>query len=285
VIYRKPDSGWSILKTEHGAAKGVVSFEIKEGDLLKLEGFWKTSQFNGQQEFIFKTALLSVPEDPMALLHYACEITKGIGPAIEERIWATYGDKWREHPELESIVGANDKTRFHWQDTLKRLTEQAAQTQALSFLMGKGATLNMASLAWDAWHDETISKIKADPFILADLPRYGFNDVDQGIRQAFEIGDEDPRRLDAAILYCLGKLTEQFGTAISREQLVQELDKIFINVTSILPNDTQFEASIKRLCEVEKLIRLETNHFASQNDHENEKEIWARFSLNLTKAS
>ena len=255
----------------------VTQVTASEGDLLHMEGSWKISQFNGQKEFIFKTALLSVPEDPLALLHYACEITKGIGPAIEERIWTAYAAKWREHPELDGIVGANDSTRFHWQDTLKRLDEQAAQTQALAFLMSKGATLNMSSLAWDAWHEETISKVTADPFILADLPRYGFMDVDQGIRQAFGIGDDDPRRLDAAMLYCLNKLTETEGTATVHERLQNE-------VNTILPaTDLQFNASIKRLIAAEKIVRITPTIAALKIDYQNEESIWKRFSL--TKAS
>ncbi|GAG15917.1 unnamed protein product, partial [marine sediment metagenome] len=153
--YRKPDSGWSILKTDKGICKGVVEFEPNAGDMLQLEGTWATSNYDGALEFSFKNAILTIPEDPRALLQYAANITKGIGPAIEDVIWIEYGESWREHDDLTGIPGVGESTRWYWQDTLKRLEEQQVQTQTISFLLGKGCTINLATLAWTRWGAKT----------------------------------------------------------------------------------------------------------------------------------
>ena len=66
MIYRKADSGWCIVKIQHGTAKGVIGWDAKDGELLKLEGEWKKSAYNGSNEFNFKAAMPDIPED---LLH------------------------------------------------------------------------------------------------------------------------------------------------------------------------------------------------------------------------
>lgn len=271
TIYRKPDTNWCILKTSAGICKGVVPFELNDGDCLKLEGKWKVSQFNGDNEFVFNTALPDVPADKRALLHYAVELTKGMGIATEERIWNAYGEKWFEHQDLALVMGISEAVRFCWSDTMLRLTEQAEQTQAIAFLLSHKCTLNMASLAWTNWKTNTISKVHANPFVLADLPHHGFQDVDRGIRQSFDISEDDPRRIDAAVLYVITTLNDKFGTLIERTILVGELEKI-------IPNSSKkIDESSARLIAAEKIIMPASDCFALKIDYEREGQIWQRF--------
>lgn len=218
TVYRKADSGWSIIKTDKGSAKGVIGWEAQDGDLLKLEGDWKISAYNGADEFVFKAAVPDIPEDSRALLMYAVELTPGLGGAMMEKIWEKYGEGWRGTADLE-IPGMRETVRFHWKETLKRLEGEKAKTDAIAFLLGKGCTLNMASVAWNTWKENTAGIINGNPFMLAELPRYGFADVDNGIRQAFGIGDDDERRMTAALLYCLNRATDRGDTVVSACEL------------------------------------------------------------------
>jgi len=215
--------------------------------------------------------LPQVPEDKHALLHYAVELTKGMGNAAEERIWATYGDTWFDHQDLALVSGISEAVRFCWSDTMLRLIDQAEQTQAISFLLSHKCTLNMSSLAWNAWKANTISKVNADPFILADLPHYGFQDVDRGIRQSFDISEDDPRRLDAAVLYIITMLNDKVGTLVERVLLVGELEKIFPS------GSKRIDESANRLIETGKIIMPAPDCFALKIDYEREEQIWQRF--------
>lgn len=271
VIYCKEDSDWYILGTDKGTAKGVVLFHTKEGDMLQLEGYWQTSKFDGKEEFVFKTALLSIPDDPRALLHYAVELTKGMGEAAKDKIWEAYGEQWQKEKELEGVLGLSRQARINWQETLRFLEDHVAQRQAISFLLSKSCTLNMATVAWTRWREKTISLVSDDCYRLAELPNYGFTSVDAEIRKSFGIKDGDPRRLDAALLYVLGQLTEQDGTLVDVQDAAKELSRIVPDVANRMKN------SISRLIQAKKIAALNTSLIALQPDFENESVIWSRF--------
>lgn len=270
VIYRKGETDWYILETDQGAAKGEVLFEPSEGDLLKLEGYWGVSRFNGKKEFTFKAALLDIPQDPIALLHYATEITKGMGEAAEVKILEAYGSDWQKNPDLTEVKGLSRQTILNWQVTLETLENHAAQTQAVSFLLSRGGTLNLASLAWARWKEKTITLVSENCYRLTELPNYGFSAIDTKIRGNFDITDDDPRRLDAAMLYVLDQLSSVNGTLVDSAMVVQELSKIVPDVISRIPNATT------RLVSAGKIALL-NSHIALQNDYDNEGRIWERF--------
>ncbi|HEY5140037.1 MAG TPA: helix-hairpin-helix domain-containing protein, partial [Methylococcales bacterium] len=225
IQYSKPDTKWRILKTDAGKATGVISFDVKDGDMVQLSGEWKISNFDGANEFVFKLALMAVPEDSRALLHYAIEITKGLGGTAESRIWGKYGEEWPQS-DLSEVHSLTDAARFNWITTLERLKSQKEQTQAISFLLAKGCTLNMSTVAWNRWGVKTVSTVQGNCYELTELPYYGFVVVDEKIRPQFGILDADPRRIEAAILYSMQNLTESSGSLIARDPLESELMKI-----------------------------------------------------------
>lgn len=270
IVYKKPESGWCIAKSADGIIKGVINFEVSEGDLVELEGQWGTSSFNGQKEFSFKSAVLSVPDNPRALLTYAIELTKGLGKAAEEQIWEKYGDKWIEAETLE-IPRISEETQWHWKDTLQRLKNSKEQTQAISFLIGHNCTLNMSCAAWKAWAENTVSKVEKNPYILAELPRYGFADIENGIRQSFGIKDNDVRRIKAAVLYILNKLTDGGSTVCS----VDEFDVEFQHYCP--DGGARLKGVLKELVDADEICWVDLTLLCLNKDYEDEKSIWERF--------
>lgn len=265
IRYFKKDSSWYILKTDLGMCLGTVPFEVKENDLLQLNGYWQLSKFDGKQEFIFKSALMSVPEDSRALLHYAVELTKGLGGTAENRIWGKYQEEWSKS-NLSEIPKITDATRFNWITTLQRLKDQKGQTQAVSFLMAKNCTMNMAVVAWNTWGDKTVSTVMGNCYELTELPYYGFVLVDEKIRPQFGIPDADPRRMEAAIIYTMQQLTESAGSLVEVETLRNELMKIF-------PFDVP-ETALYQLETKKKIKILSPNVLALQQHWENDIVIY-----------
>ena len=241
-VHRKEDSSWTILKTDLGKCLGVVKFEPQEHDQLKLAGGrWQVNDFDGRKEFHFKSARLVVAEDPRELLTLASKWTKGVGESMEADIWAAYGEDWRDHPELEEISRVTDAIRFDWGETLKRMSHSEEQAEAISFLMGKGCSITMADAAWEAWQAETYPKVSGDCYVLAELPHFGFIAVDLVIRKSFGIGDKDPRRVDAAVLYVLKQRLSEGST-------VQTWQDVFAQVCELVAvDDNCFGETITRL--------------------------------------
>jgi hypothetical protein len=271
VLCKKPEKNWFLLKTSIGICKGVVSWDPQMGDLLRLEGAWQISSFNGANEFVFKCALPDIPEDSRALLNYAITITKGMGLAAEALIWEKYGDKWQEIQEPE-VPRITEETLFNWQDTLRRLDQHRAKSATLAALMAKGCTLNMSAAAFEKWEEQAYAIVAKDPYQLAELPHYGFSAVDGDIRRAFGIEDNDIRRLDAAVLYVLGKVGDQGNTLADIVEVREEILKICADCSDRL------EDSLSRLVMAEKISIFAPTSVCLIEDWRNEKLIWERFA-------
>lgn len=271
--YRKPDSKWTVLSglldgsTRSATVKGVLAVEPRHGERLELRGEWKKNEFSGDNEFDFKSAAPSVPDDPYALLMYAVEITKGLGPARFDEIWRAYGKDWMQHTGLDGIDGIPSATRHFWADTIKRIEQDRAHTATMGFLIGHGCSMTLAIKAWERWAGEAVQRVTADPYCLADLPWAGFGTVDGDIRRAFGIGDTDPRRVDAAVLYKMNDMAQQIGTLIPEPSIADEAADLITNAPQLVP------LAIERLVQGGKLVRI-GDGVALANDFENENAVW-----------
>jgi len=139
---------------------------------------------------------------------------------MREKIWEIYGEDWRKL-EMDKIPRMNVKLFNEFHIALEKLEMNKLQSDSIAFLMSKGCSINFASAAWKYFEGNTMEKVSADPFALTYVPRYGFKDVDNGVRQNFGITDQDPRRIVAAILYSIKMLGESNGhTTVIWKELI-----------------------------------------------------------------
>jgi len=270
--YRKPDSQWTILKTDKGCCKGVVPWEPREHDQIKMTGEYKLSRFNGAREFCFASCSMDMPTDSKNMLEYACAITSGLGPAAFVRIWEKYGADWRDVRELD-IPGITATAKFAWQDTLRRIDDQQERSNTIAWLMGHGCTMRMAQVAFEKFGLATQARVTQDPYCLTELPHYGFAVVDSRIRGSLGIKDDDPRRVDAAILYIMRERSRSHGTAIPREDLFGELSRL-------VPLDRErFRERCKTLMICKWIVEVDHEHVALIDDYEDEVKIWKMIAL------
>lgn len=214
IIYPKSDAlvdgqTFYILRTDLGTVKGKLGHIPAIGERFNLEGKWEVSKWNGSMEFVFFHASAYLPTDERSLLKYACEMTCGLGPTLEEKIWDAKGDNWRSVSEADNIKGLSPNKLSNLQSTIEMLNNHKEQTEAVAWLMSIGLTVKMAESAYDRWGKDTVTKVKEDCYILAKLPNYGFSDVDQHVRGFFSIERNDIRRVDACLKYYLGQLTQE----------------------------------------------------------------------------
>ena len=97
VMYPKPEAYvdgpcFYILRTDVGVCKGKLGRVPAVGERFNLDGKWEVSKWNGSMEFVFFHASAYLPTDERSLLKYACEMTCGLGPSMEERIWEAKGE-------------------------------------------------------------------------------------------------------------------------------------------------------------------------------------------------
>ncbi len=119
VLFRKDGSDWSILQTSpHGICKGNISWKPKENEAVELTGNFEI--YNGEKQFAFFKASAVIPENPKAKLYYACELTKGLGEKIAEKIWEKYGNDW-EKAESKDIKGLTEERLELFHDTIEQM--------------------------------------------------------------------------------------------------------------------------------------------------------------------
>lgn len=210
---------WYILVTSHGTAKGRMSWRPAESEALVLDGEWAT--YKGEREFAFKTARLDVPTNPRDQLHYVCARTTGLGPAAEALIWDRAGAAWMDlKPGDVPRLSGRVYEAFRLQ--VEALLSKSEEASVVAALMGRGCTMNMACRAWEMWKSETLGVVHANPYRLAELENYSFRDVDGEIRRAYGIGDADKRRIKAAVVYALRRLTAQGDTVVAWADLYEQ---------------------------------------------------------------
>lgn len=274
ILFPKADAlveavtAFYIIRCDVGTVKGKLSHIPKQNECLTLEGKWEVSKYNGQPEFIFFHASVFVPQDERSLLRYACEQTKGFGPSMEERIWNELGEKWREINLSSGIPGITPARLCAFQETIEFLALNQERAKAVSWLMKIGLTTKMAESAFDKWQVKTIERVRADCYILAQLPNYGFSDVDSHVRQHFNIGRNDPRRVNACLKYYLKMLTQQ-NTVVYWNELFDKCSKAIDSDAKVISDSCRamfdngnFMAFPKTMC------------LASVKDYNAENVVW-----------
>jgi len=206
------ESEWYILVTDQGTVKGKLSFRPIPGEQLALNGSWDV--YRGAKEFKFSEGWHDLPIGARNELRYACELTKGIGPALQDAIWEAKGEAWRD-VQAGEIKRLDGETYNNFRMTIETLMREKEKADAVAWLMGMGCTRNMGERAFETWTEKTVSIVNGNPYRLAELPNYSFKDVDGGVRVAFGIGESDNRRIRAAIVYFMRQLTNGGGTAVA----------------------------------------------------------------------
>ena len=199
--------------------KGEMLFRPKLNEHLKITGKW--TEWQGTRQFEFRNCEIVIPVNPRDMLRYACEMTKGFGPSMEEAIWKAKGEEWQDVKEGD-VKGLTPAKLADFRDTIAEIGVREQQSRTIAWLMGHGLTANFAQQAWLLFGKDTMSLVETNPYNLTKVPQYGFAAVDNGVRQTFGITDNDDRRIDAGIMYCMGLLTERGNTIVTWFELNNE---------------------------------------------------------------
>lgn len=268
VAYPKEgmDGEWYILVTDQGTVKGKLSWRPLPEERLALNGKWDV--YRGIKEFKFTEGWHDLPIGARNELRYACELTKGIGPALQDAIWEAKGEAWRE-VQAGEVRRLDGEVYNNFRMTIETLTREKEKADAVAWLMSKACTRNMGERAFETWKEKTISVVNGNPYRLAELPNYSFKDVDGGVRQAFGIGETDYRRVRAAVVYFMRQLTNGGGTSVAwwiLEAKITQATGLVAEITS---------AVVTAMFEEGALIPFHDSHTMALREHyDNELTVW-----------
>jgi len=229
VTFHNPDTGWSVLRVlpfdnPHQQETVIVhQTKVFAGATMEFHGAWTMHPKHGRQ-FKAARATEKKPATSAALEKYlGSGLIKGVGPKTARRIVRHFGDQTLDVFEgqmgrLTEVPGIAHKKlamiREAW-------IEHRAIRDVMMFLQSHGISTLFAVRIYQAYGDEAIACVTADPYRLADdFYGIGFFSAD---KVALSIGLErhSPRRIMAAIKHVLAA-GRQFGHCYLTEPQVRE---------------------------------------------------------------
>lgn len=228
ITYQNSDNGWSVMRVKVKGFDNLVTLvgsllDVPVGSVLLVEGEWKVNQQYGQQ-FVVDTWEEVMPATIYGIEKYlGSGLVKGIGPVFAKAIVNKFGletldviekdvERLREVPNLGKK--RVEKIRESWE-------KQKDIKNVMVFLQGYGVSTAYAAKIYRQYGKEAISKVKDNPYRLADdIWGIGFKTAD-GIASKMGYGKSDLRRCRSGILYTLNQLAEDGHVYAEEEQLIE----------------------------------------------------------------
>ena len=229
ITYQNPDNGYSILKVRVKGYDDLIPLvgnllDATVGSVLLVEGNWKVDAKYGRQFMAEKW------EETMPATLYGIEkylgsgLVKGVGPKCAKQIVSVFGLDTiaviEDSPDkLLTVPGIGKKRVGMIKESWDR---QKEVKNIMLFLQGYGVSTGFAAKIYKTYGNESIGKVKDNPFCLADdIWGIGLKTAD-GIAEKMEFGKESFVRCRSGLMYTLNELADEGHTFANREQLIQK---------------------------------------------------------------
>ena len=250
ITFQNEENGYTVARltpfnqsnevTIVGNLLGVIS-----GQSLKLTGMWVKHPQYGPQ-FEIQNYSFHYPATIQGLRKYlGSGLIKGIGPVTANQIVETLGLDTLEIIEtssdrLTTVPGIGIKKAASIQAAWQ---EQKQIKDIMIFLQGYGVSASLALKIYKKYGDDSIAIVRTNPYRLArEVYGIGFKTADR-IAQQMGVPSNDPMRIQAGVIYCLGTLADEGHCFAVRNFLHFEAGKLL----DVGPNEvsSQLEFLVK----------------------------------------
>ncbi len=252
--HRNEENGYTVarLSLEDGSSIKIVGYfpVLEVGETITVLGNYETHSEHGEQ-FAVEKYKAEIPMTEKGLRHYlASGPFKGIGKKMAENLVDHFGLDIltiieNEPQRLREVPGIG-KSKV--KAIIKGL-EAAEDHEAMIFLQGLGLTPGYAGRVIDHYGDNTVDKIKENPYLLAnEVHGIGFKTADRvAISNGLEVNH--PERIRAGIKYVLEKSLEEGHCYLPLKELLVRTSEA-LNINNQFINE-----QIESLLEAKELIR------------------------------
>ncbi|MBO5952958.1 MAG: ATP-dependent RecD-like DNA helicase [Oscillospiraceae bacterium] len=255
VVYQNYENGYAVLRLKCEDAQTVTVVGTiplpSVGERLMVTGKWSAHQSYGRQ---FEAEFLErlMPQTTMEILGYlSSRVIKGIGPRMAQRIVDRFGAQTLQIMEQEPVrlseVPGISETKARAIGEEFRL--QVGMRQLMEFFALHHLPAELAVRAYKLYGESTVELLYDDPYLLMDDGLEApFGAVD---RFAIELGisGNDPRRIEAGILFELNYNLSAGHSFLPEEKLTAATAQLlFVEPQAVTEG-------INRLIEGERLIR------------------------------
>ena len=255
VVYQNYDNGYAVLRLNVGGNQAVTVVGTiplpAVGERLMVTGKWSTHASYGRQ---FEAEFLErlMPQTSMEILSYlSSRVIKGIGPRMAARIVDHFGDETllvmeREPLRLAEVSGiSREKAR----NIGEEFRTQVGMRQLMEFFALHHLPAELAVRTYKIYGDSTVELLYDDPYLLMDEGLEApFGAVD---RFAIELGvaADDPRRVEAGILFELTYNLSAGHSFLPQEKLIQATAQLLsVEAEAVIQG-------VQRLLEADRLVQ------------------------------
>ncbi len=229
ITFQNPDNGYTVLKCavkNYGDLVTVVGnlLDVNVGSVLLIDGNWKVDSRYGRQ-FLAEAWEETLPATVFGIEKYlGSGLIKGVGPKYAKRIVQKFGTDTIEVIEseifrLREVEGIGEKRIRQIKDSWEK---QKEIKNVMLFLQDHGVNTSFAAKIYRQYGNESIEKVKENPYRLADdIWGIGFKTADS-IAEKLGAGKETYVRLRSGVMYTLSSLADEGHVYAGKEQLIHK---------------------------------------------------------------
>jgi exodeoxyribonuclease V alpha subunit len=254
VVFQQPTTGFAVLRVKvQGRAEPLTVIgsapDSRPGLVIRAEGDWHDDPSWGRQFQATTITLLPPASDDGIKAYLASGAIKGVGEALADRLVEHFGRKLRQvievTPErLAEVPGIGAKTA-------RRIAEvwngESQSRDILLFLESQGIRPARARRILDAYGENAIQRLLADPYLLArDIRGIGFATADL-LAERLQITGDAPIRCRAGLFEVLRQATEHGHSALPAERALDEAAGLLSLSRETVANELEETLAERRL--------------------------------------
>ncbi|HPD15067.1 MAG TPA: ATP-dependent RecD-like DNA helicase [Planctomycetota bacterium] len=233
VVFSAPDRAYAVARVRPEGRGGLVTavgklLELKEGEVLRLEGRWVTHKTHGRQ-FEVEHYEVVAPTSARGIQRYlGSGLVPGIGPELAARLVKRFGeatlDVIEHQPErLREVEGIGRKRQ---QQIIEAYGAQKGLREVMVFLHEYGVSPAVGARIYKTYGSSAISIVRDNPYRLAaDIFGVGFRTADR-IAANLGIPHDSPQRAAAGVVHALRELGDDGHACYPQRTLAEAASRM-----------------------------------------------------------
>jgi exodeoxyribonuclease V alpha subunit len=235
ITFQNEENGYTVAQLKEPRRQDLTCIvgsmpSVHPGETIRCLGTWKQHLIHGRQ-FVVDEYRIEAPADIVGIKKYlGSGLIKGIGPTYATRIVDKFGvdtlNIIDQTPESLLEVPGLGKKRV---ESIKNCwADQKSIRDVMIFLQTYGVSPTFAQKIYKSYGNESIAKIKENPFNLArDIFGIGFKTADV-IASKLGVTPHHPQRIEAGIEYVLSELSSDGHVCYPLKEFLPEAEKILV---------------------------------------------------------
>ena len=229
ITYQSPETGYTVLKCAVKNYNDLVTVvgnlvDANVGSVLLIDGNWKVDAKYGRQ-FLAESWEETMPATVFGIEKYlGSGLIKGVGPKFAKKIVQQFSTDTLEiiETDVQRLLEVPGIGKKRVDKIAKSWERQKEIKNVMLFLQDHSVSTAFAAKIYRQYGNESIPKVKENPFRLADdIWGIGFKTADS-IAMKLGIGKEAFIRLRSGIMYTLSELADEGHVYAERDQLIKK---------------------------------------------------------------